>query len=646
MEREMKIIKTSQEDPVPPNVRANIKEILESWKDTDDKMFIDTRAAQQVLKCIKENSCVTISASSGAGKTATLRHVALQMAENEYDVLPVTYPDEIKNEINIWTPVIDHLKTVLETNLTKTIVACRLQVYKDEKFECLSVFKSCVCNILSENMCLLKTEKDSIAKLYLKEKASDISQYHDLYDCFPLLCKLYHDNPNREVANFFQNPFSVYEAEIDKLLEKGYHTKYCALALCVVLNNNLKEEMLIEKVNEETRTIIENICAACKLDRGTSRTILLDELDSLTHTFIKKEGNVYKTIHGKIFDILAYYFAKKIKYCLIQNADSGVIKERFLLERNDDMEQFITVVPKKYHQIYMQRMCDDWSKGKWFCNHGVDADNCSDQSPVSTACAHGHIEVVKLLLDNGADFNHRDDQNQSCVMNASEHGHTEVVKLLLEKGADFNQCDYRRPSSLMKFCKHGHTDIVKMLLDRGADCHSCDKRGRTSIMKACANGHTKIVKMLLDNAADCHKCNKYRGVDFNKRDNLDYSPVMIACEAGHAEIIKILLDNGADYKYVSSWGQSPVMEACIRGHTEIIKMLLDKGEDLNTCNSDGESLVMVACKRGRTEIVKMLLGRGADCNRLDNKGQSPLMKASEYGHTEIINLLQDTGGAV
>ncbi|VDI74354.1 Hypothetical predicted protein [Mytilus galloprovincialis] len=314
--KEERRINQSQWNLLFPRRPAKIKETLKAWKDTDDKMFIETRAAQQVLKCIQENSCVTITASSGVGKTATLRHVALQMAENKYDVLPVTFPDDIlkfynpnnmskktmfivddlcgnysfnQGEINIWEPIIDHLKMVLESKLTKIIVACRLQVYNDEKFECLSLFKSCVCNILSKDICLSETEKQAIAKLYLKEKTSDISQYYDLYDCFPLLCKLYHDNPELEVTDFFQNPFSVYETEIDKLLKKGYHAKYCALALCVFFNNNVNEEMLMEKVNEETRTIIEHICEACKLNRGTSRTILLDELDSLTHTFIKKK---------------------------------------------------------------------------------------------------------------------------------------------------------------------------------------------------------------------------------------------------------------------------------------------------------------------------------------------------------------------
>ncbi|VDI16332.1 Hypothetical predicted protein [Mytilus galloprovincialis] len=392
--KKVKKLKTSQEDTVPWNIRAQISQILMEWKD-NDQMFITTEATKHVLKCIKENSCVTIAASSGVGKTAILRHVSLQMTNEGYDVLPVTDPGDIvkfynpnqktlfviddlcgnyslnQTDIKLWEPVMERVKNILSNTHAKIIAACRLQVYQDDKFESLSVFKSCVCNILSDNMCLTKAEKESIAGLYLKTKAPEIIDYYDLYDCFPLLCKLYHENPALNIKDFFQNPFTVYEAEIDKLQKKGFSSKYCALALCVIFNNNLNEEILTEDMNKETRSIIENTCEACKLDRGTSRLTLQDELNSLTHTFLKKEQNKYKTIHDKIFDFLVYYFGQKIISCLIKNAHSCLIMERFLIDKQNNVDPFITIVPPKYHDMYMERMIDDWSKGEVnyvFCN--------------------------------------------------------------------------------------------------------------------------------------------------------------------------------------------------------------------------------------------------------------------------------------
>ncbi|CAC5412656.1 unnamed protein product [Mytilus coruscus] len=422
-------------------------------------MFINTRAAQYVLKCIKDNSCVTITASSGVGKTATMRHVALQMAEEGYDVLIVTEPGDILrfynpnkrtlfvSDIKCWEPVIEDIQKSLDKKKTKILAACRLQVYQDEKFDSLSVFKSCVCNLLSRNICLSKTEKKSIAELYLNAKASEI--------------------------NFFQNPSSIYEAEIDKFKKKGHHAKYCALALCFMFNNKLKEEMFTEEVNEETRAIIENTCEACRLDRGTSRLVLQDELDSLTHTFIKKEHNMYKILHDKIFDFLAKIYGEKHMNCLIRNADSGLIKERFLLERNEDMDQFITIIPQKYHQMYMQRMTEDWSKGK------VDAvfSNINMKIPQFRQKFLSHLITLNVsyqrrlanICDEGKPcertfFMYQDNNTyDTCLLHCCYIGDTCLFKWCCDQGVDINRCTYNGQSPILIACEHGHTEIVKML---------------------------------------------------------------------------------------------------------------------------------------------------------------------------------------
>lgn len=167
-------------------------------------------------------------------------------------------------------------------------MACRLQVYLDEKFESLSIFKINVCNLLSEDLCLSSLEKKSIAEIYLKTEASGIINYDDLHNCFPLMCKMYQDNPERDFSYFFQNPFSAYEVELKQIRIKGYLGKFCALALCVMFNNQLDERVFTEERNTEIRTIIENTCKACRLEKGTTGFTLLNELDSLQQTFYQK----------------------------------------------------------------------------------------------------------------------------------------------------------------------------------------------------------------------------------------------------------------------------------------------------------------------------------------------------------------------
>lgn len=47
------------------------------------------------------------------------------------------------------------------------------------------------------------------------------------------------------------------------------------------------------------------------------------------------------------------------------------------------------------------------------------------------AVSHGRLDMVRMLMEAGADVNMRDEDGSTALMCASEHGHTEIVKLIL-----------------------------------------------------------------------------------------------------------------------------------------------------------------------------------------------------------------------
>jgi ankyrin repeat protein len=53
------------------------------------------------------------------------------------------------------------------------------------------------------------------------------------------------------------------------------------------------------------------------------------------------------------------------------------------------------------------------------------------QTALMLAVSHGKKDMVKLLLDCGADINAQDEDGSTALMCASEHGHTDIVKVLL-----------------------------------------------------------------------------------------------------------------------------------------------------------------------------------------------------------------------
>ncbi|XP_076072691.1 uncharacterized protein LOC143044521 [Mytilus galloprovincialis] len=698
---------------VPWNIRVQILQILDQWQ-KNDEYFVETKAAKHVLKCIQKNSCVTITASSGVGKTATLQHVALKMAEEGYDVLLVTNPQNIiefynpnqktlfviddfcgtysinKSDLYNWEPVMKRIEELVHKSLIKIIVACRIQVYKDNKFEALHIFKTNVCNLLSEYLCLSQAEKTLIAEMYLATEAAEIIQYSHLYDCFPLLCKLYRVNTEPNITAFFKNPFSVYEAEIEQLKTKEISGKYCALALCVMFNNELKEEVLKEEIDKETNRIIKNTCEACRLERRTSRLLLLDELDTLEHTFLKKEDGVYRTIHDKLFDFLSYYFGKMIIQCLIKNSQSMFIRERFLFKREEDMEQFIIVVPPQYHQMYIQRMVDDWSNGRvmlvfnnknmvkpdfrkrflnfvetldlsfqkqlaqtndieckhnalldccficdfsliqWCCYHGADVNQCrfDGVSPVFVSSQEGDTEAVKLLLEYKADVSKCVDDEVSPLFMACQTNQVEIVEMLLEYKADINKCNEVEASPLFVACQENHVDIVKMLLEYKADVDKCNDDEVPPLFIACQKNHVEVVKMLLEYKADVNKC-KDDGV----------SPLFMACQENHVEIVKMLLEYQADVDKCTDDEVFPLVMACHNNHVEVVKMLLEYKADVNKCKDDEVSPLFMACHNNQVEVVKMLLEYKADVNNCRANNESLLFMACQRNHVEVVKML-------
>ena len=54
------------------------------------------------------------------------------------------------------------------------------------------------------------------------------------------------------------------------------------------------------------------------------------------------------------------------------------------------------------------------------------------------AASEGHLEVVRLLVENGANVNARDENGRTPLFRAADEGHLDIVRLLVENGAEVN----------------------------------------------------------------------------------------------------------------------------------------------------------------------------------------------------------------
>ena len=152
----------------------------------------------------------------------------------------------------------------------------------------------------------------------------------------------------------------------------------------------------------------------------------------------------------------------------------------------------------------------------------------------------GHIDVVRMLLEKGADLDSRDQAGLSAVDWAQLKGHASVEQLLLEAGAvsadpaapeiPIAEPSVEAPSSdveegpveienptteptganvealvveaLIAECVAGNTELIEAILESGANVNAQDKSGRTPLTWACYKNQLSVAQLLLANHAD------------------------------------------------------------------------------------------------------------------------------------------------
>eukprot|EP00043_Microstomoeca_roanoka_P030136 m.24847 g.24847 ORF g.24847 m.24847 type:complete len:125 (-) comp9754_c1_seq2:61-435(-) len=101
----------------------------------------------------------------------------------------------------------------------------------------------------------------------------------------------------------------------------------------------------------------------------------------------------------------------------------------------------------------------------------------SSNQELLDAAAHTDIGRVRSAINKGADVNckHPQGDNKTSLHFASQFGHLEIVRLLLQHGADANAPDGVGLTPLWYACQYGHLDVIRLLLQHGADVNAPDR---------------------------------------------------------------------------------------------------------------------------------------------------------------------------
>jgi ankyrin repeat protein len=274
-------------------------------------------------------------------------------------------------------------------------------------------------------------------------------------------------------------------------------------------------------------------------------------------------------------------------------------------------------------------------------------------APLRSAAARGHIDVVRLLLERGADPNLPEPgiaPRGHALYSAVANGHVEIVKLLLAHGAYPNPPVESSGDALSRAISNSDQSMIDLLCSYGASravellAYSGDVRTAAAVfaanpaladdpealVNAAGEGQEAFVRLMLRYQPDLPK-------------RLMFPAWSVGAKS--RELNELLFAHGMNPSQPDWLGITPLHQFARKGDVERATLFIEHGADLHARDEDIRSTPLGwAAKSGQTAMVELLLKCGAKPNLPDDPPwATPLAWATRRGHTQIAALLTQHG---
>lgn len=205
--------------------------------------------------------------------------------------------------------------------------------------------------------------------------------------------------------------------------------------------------------------------------------------------------------------------------------------------------------------------------------------------------------IPNLLNTYNIDINDKNQDDFTVLHLAVKSNAINIVKLLLEFGANINAKDSLGGfTPLIWTVLKKYYDIAKLLLNSKADIKETCNFGRSAFLWAVYKGHKNLVKLFIKH-----------GTDVNEKDDLNYNALLIATLSKKKGIVKLLLDNGINVNEKDRRGNTALMEASKNNLNSIVKLLIKSGANVSQENYQNYNALIYAIKNKNKKIAKILM---------------------------------------
>jgi ankyrin repeat protein len=276
----------------------------------------------------------------------------------------------------------------------------------------------------------------------------------------------------------------------------------------------------------------------------------------------------------------------------------------------------------------------------------------------------GDQERVEALLQKDAGLASRLDSARIRPLSyAAREGHLHIVRLLLEHGADPNTPEDAAPDgrALYEACCGNHLQVAELLLNHNANpnagvdsCECCLTIGehyhgdRAKPLQQLLRRHGAVTPPYAMSARESRQA---------LGDDHEADPAnVVACPRSPA-LVRKLLARGLDPNQTDWLGKTFLHECAARGDRSVAAVLLDAGADIDAREVEFQGTPLAAAVRSYCAVedskqaerarrmVEFLLERGARTNLPgDEPWATPLAWAARYGRGELVELLTNQPG--
>ncbi|KAJ6103208.1 hypothetical protein N7486_005635 [Penicillium sp. IBT 16267x] len=290
-----------------------------------------------------------------------------------------------------------------------------------------------------------------------------------------------------------------------------------------------------------------------------------------------------------------------------------------------------------------------------------------------------NASMVNLLLQKGADINHRDQRGYTPTHAAVSQGTEEVLYTLIESGANLSFINNETGAPLHCAVQKKSLPMVERLLKAGVDVNARNTYGRTPLLIAMDTGRSDLVSLLFENGANpfiednigsspfhmalawpnASVLNKFqlhstlRALPWEKK----VEALHFAAESGEPAVLKVYLhkafgsglsaDNPVFFYHKDvAIALHKATSAC---RADLIDVMLAYGFQVDALDANGDTSLLIGCQIGREgppinqytriNICEMLLANGASICKKNGRGLTPLTIAQSYKDYPLMTLL-------